>query len=179
MASSPFLYYNPGTAKQQSAQRGQFVSHPPGGGLATPVEEKPSSGFFPSMPFSAGLVYSSSRPSSSHQPTTTIHAPTPVATVGLSTDSLQKATGLLTPSSPTLIGLDGPNGSDVYFFPPTPSLDNSESGSPMSSQLPTPIGAPWALEECHGNVGPSELELPSTPQFWKERTPISPGTVTV
>jgi len=62
----------------------------------------------------------------------------------------------------------------VYFFPPTPSLDNSESGSPMSSQLPTPISAPWALEECHGNVAPSELELPSTPQFWKERTPISP-----
>lgn len=92
----------------------------------------------------------------------------------LTAESLQKSSGLLTPSSPSLLGMDGPNGGDVYFFPPTPTLESSEAASAMSSHLATPINQPWVLEEgCNGTLTP-ELELPSTPQFWKERSPISP-----
>lgn len=171
MESTSFLYYNPGTANQQSRQHGQFVSQPPNGlsqqqKSVSYSDRSPPNCSLP-MPFPS-IVYSS-RPSSSPH----IHAPTPMLT--LTAESLQKSSGLLTPSSPSLLGMDGPNGGDVYFFPPTPTLESSEAASAMSSHLATPINQPWVLEEgCNGTLTP-ELELPSTPQFWKERSPISPG----
>jgi hypothetical protein len=174
MESPSFLYYNPGTTNQQSRQHGQFVSHPPSG--LSPQQKPASLDKSPpsctmSMPFPSALVYSSPRPSSAH-----IHTPAPVLT--LSAEALQKSSGLLTPSSPTLLGLDGPNGGDVYFFPPTPTLEGSEISSAMSSHLTTPISQPWALEDgCSGTLTPAELEMPSTPQFWKDRSPMSPGMI--
>lgn len=168
MESSPFLYYNP---SHQSRQHGQFVSHPPvdsnniliNNNIIIHNNNK-------SMPFPsiAAMVYSSSqRPSS-------INTPSPM--LALTAEALQKSSGLLTPSSPNLMGLDGPNGGDIYFFPPTPTLESSDSSSAMSSHLSTPTSQPWGLDEsCSGTLTPAELELPSTPQFWKERSPISPG----
>ncbi|KAI5815948.1 hypothetical protein BZA77DRAFT_69681 [Pyronema omphalodes] len=173
MESTSFLYYNPGTTSQQSSrQHGQFVTQPPNG-LSPQTKPASLSDRSPpsctlSMPFPSALVYSS-RPSSSH-----IHAPTPM--LALTQEALQKSSGLLTPSSPPLLGLDGPNGGDVYFFPPTPTLESSDIPSAMSSHLATPISQPaWLLDDaCNGTLTPSELELPSTPQLWKERTPITP-----
>lgn len=157
MESSPFLYYNPATTNQQSRQHGQFVSHPPTG-LASQHKSAPIDNSTQNCNLSMTLpssLYSSPR---------------------LSVEALQKQTGLLTPSSPTLLGLDGPNGGDIYFFPPTPTLESSELASAMSSHLTTPISQPWSLEDsCSGTITPSELELPSTPQFCHDRSPMSPA----
>lgn len=167
MESSPFLYYNPGNTSHQSRQHGQFVSHPPCG--LSPQQKSACIDRSPptctlTMPYPSTMMYSSPRLSNIHTP----HA--------LTAEALQKSSGLLTPSSPTLLGLDGPNGSDVYFFPSTPTLESSDNSSAMSSHLTTPINQPWALEDgCNGTITPAELEMPSTPQFWKERSPLTPG----
>lgn len=170
MDSSPaFLYYNPEGPTQS---RHQFVSQPPNQKTTTttPEQHHASAASSTSMPFPSALVYQS-RPSSSHMKPQHIHAPTPI--IATSVESLQKSSGLLTPSSPNLLGLDGPNGGDMYFFPPTstPELNNG---------MHTPLHSPWGLDEtCSGTVTPSDMQLsPSTPDVWKARSPMSPGTQT-
>lgn len=166
MEPSPFLYYNPATTSHHSRQHGQFVSHPPTGlspqQKAACIDRSPPSCTL-TMPFPSTMMYSSPRLSNIHAP----HA--------LTAEALQKSSGLLTPSSPTLLGLDASNASDMYFFPSTPTLEGSDTASAMSSHLTTPISQPWALEDgCNGTITPSELEMPSTPQFWKERSTLTP-----
>jgi hypothetical protein len=167
MESSPaFLYYNPEGTTQS---RHQFVSQPPNSQKAT--DQHNAGGASPSMPFPSALVYQS-RPSSSHMKAGApqhIHAPTPI--IATSVETLQKSSGLLTPSSPTLLGLDGPNGGEMYFFPPQPTPESMNNG------MHTPINTPWGLDDnCNGTITPSEMQLsPSTPDVWKARSPMSPG----
>ena len=180
MESTSFLYYNPGTTTQQSSsssssarqQHRQFVSQPPSSGLQLSPQQKPaplndrSPGCSLSpMPYPSSIVYSRP-PSSSESSPSHIHTRTPI--LALTAEALQKSSGLPTPSSPSLLGLDGPNGADMYF---------SEVAAAMNSHLATPINQPWVLDEgCNGTLTPAELDLPpSTPQYWKERSPISPG----
>lgn len=174
MDSSPaFLYYNPEGTTQS---RHQFVSQPPNSqkmSSTTTEQHNAAGGASPSMPFPSALVYQS-RPSSSHMKSGApqhIHAPTPI--IATSVETLQKSSGLLTPSSPTLLGLDGPNGGEMYFFPPAPTPDSLDNG------MHTPINTPWgSLDEnnCSGTITPSEMQLsPSTPDVWKARSPMSPG----
>ena len=171
MEPTSFLYYNPGTTAQQSStssrQHRQFVSQPPNNGLQVSPQQKAASlnDRTPGapMPYPSSIVYS--RPASSSS-SPHIHAPTPI--LELTAEALQKSSGLPTPSSPSLLGMDGPSGADVYY-----------SEVAMSSHLTTPINQPWVLEEgCNGTLTPTELDLPSTPQYWKERSPISPGMQT-
>jgi len=173
MESPSFLYYAP-DSNSQTRQHGQFLSQPPSG--LSPRQQplslcEPDSSS-PSMPYPSALVYP--RPSSSHAPT--IHAPTPIlANATLSPDSLQKSSGLLTPSSPTILTMDGHCNGEVYFFPPTPTLSSDDGQSPVGTVLTTPISQSWALDEgCNGTMTPVELQLPSTPGGWKERSPVSP-----
>jgi len=182
MDSSPFLYYSPDSSSNSSTSQtrhhGHFVSQPPVGlsPRQQPLQLCEQASSSPAMPYPSALVYP--RPSSSHMKSNapTLHAPTPIlANASLSPESLQKSTGLLTPSSPTILTMDGHCNGEVYFFPPTPTLSSDDGASPMSTVLTTPISQPWALDEgCNGTMAPAELQLPSTPGGWKERSPVSP-----
>ncbi|KAL7273207.1 hypothetical protein RUND412_003950 [Rhizina undulata] len=177
MESSSFFYYTPDTSSQ-TRQHGHFLPHP--NGLSPQQQQQHAStsdsAASANMPYPSALMCS--RPSSSHLKSnapTIIHAPTPIlATATLSPEALQKHTGLLTPSSPTLLGMDGPAGGDFYFFPSTPTLSSSStvSTSPMSTVLTTPIDAPWSLDDsCNGTITPADMELPGTPETWRPMTP--------
>lgn len=158
MDSSPFfLYYNPENPKattSSSRSHAQFVSQPP----STSNSSKPTA--TSPMPFAP-------QPISAHQSSfLSINMPNKN---NLSPADLHHLnTGLLTPSSPPLTGMDG----DMYFYPTsadlphTPALSVSDSFCSIDSECGT------------GAVTPLELQLPhtpSTPQMWKERTPMSPG----
>lgn len=170
MESSSFLYYNPGMS--QDGQHGHFLPHPNG----TIASEQSTAAESPSLPYPSALVFS--RPSSAQlnipQLKTSppmLHSPTPVNGT-LSPSVLKKHGGLLTPSSPTVCGLDG---NDVFFFPPTPTISNS-STPPMSAVLTTPTSTHWSLDEgCGGAMTPLELQLPGTPDHWRNTPPVTPG----
>lgn len=161
MDSSPFfLYYNPENPKattSSSRAHAQFVSQPP----STPSNSsKTSAASTSAMPFAP-------QPTATNQSSfLSIHMPN--KNTLSPADLHHHNTGLLTPSSPPLAGMDG----DMYFYPTsadlphTPALSVSDSFCSLDSDCGT------------GAITPLELHLPhtpSTPQMWKEGTPMSPG----
>lgn len=165
-STSSFLYYTPDTTSQ-TKQHGHFLPHPNGRSshqhLASSCDQSSN------MPYPSALVYS--RPTSSHLKPPMIVAP------NMSPESLHKHTGLLTPSSPTMLGMDGPAGGDLYFFPSTPTLSSSSiTNSPMNTTMTTPLITSWSLDNCPGTVTPSEIQLPGTPDMWRDSPPMTPGT---
>lgn len=169
-STSPFLYYNPESKPQSSRAHGQFVSHPPHRDSSI-KSANPTS---PPMPFASPAMVYPSRPSSAHShlkggQSFTITTPQ-LTTSSLSPDALLKSTGLLTPSSPTLLAMDGPHAGDMYFYP-TPTTEY-----PPALQTPTPHHS-FSDDDC---IAPLSIQLPtpSTPEMWRERmhTPVSPGT---
>jgi hypothetical protein len=169
MESSPFLYYNPSNSKQPSRQHGQFVSHPPS---TMSQQHKTVSNNSASLSFPSALY--SSR-SSTHQHHTTIHASTPMlAAMPLTPEALQKSTGLLTPPSPNLLGMDGPNAGDLYFYSHAHSHESPENNITMSTHITPPNSRTWSVDEsCAGGI---KIELPTTPQAWKDRSHITIST---
>ncbi|PUU78519.1 hypothetical protein B9Z19DRAFT_65530 [Tuber borchii] len=184
MESSSFFYYTPDTTSQ-TKQHGHFLPHPNGHSQQQQQQQQQQQSTSQcdqsltnsSVPYPSSLVYS--RPTSSHlKPPTLQASPTPLLAAGtLSPEALQKQTGLLTPSSPTLLGMDGHNGSDMYFFPSTPTLScNSVNTPPMSTVTTTPLITSWSLDDgCNGTITPSDIQLPGTPELWKESPPMTPG----
>lgn len=168
---SPFLYYAPdNNASGQYRPHGQFLSQPPSGASprnsissssAAPYEQGSVS---PSMPFPSALV--GSRPASSHvKSTPTLHTPLTPATFVPD----MKNTGLLTPSSPTLLAMDSHYG-DVYFCPPTPTMTPAEAPIKPAMQL-APNSPPWVNEGCSPTYTP--MDMPATPEHY--RGPLSPA----
>lgn len=162
-STSAFLYYTPDTTSQ-TKQHGHFLPHPNGrSSHPQHLHSASSCDQSSNMPYPSALVYP--RPTSSHLKPPMIVAPS------LSLESLHKHTGLLTPSSPTMMGMDGPAGGDLYFFPSTPTL----SSNSMNTTMTTPLITSWSLDDCSGTVTPSEIQLPGTPDMWKD-SPMTPGT---
>ena len=170
MESSSFFYYTPDSS--QAGQHGHFLPHPNGisDQPSPPAESSP-------VAYPSTLVFS--RPSSSqlnipHIKTSPpmVHAPTPMSAT-LSPSVLKKHGGMLTPSSPSLYGMDG---NDVYFCPPTPTLSSCSTVSTPSLLLTTMSNSQWSLDEgCGGTITPLELHLPNHNDSWRTTPPLTPG----
>lgn len=164
---SPFLYYTPDNVAGQSRQHGHFLSQPPTGAAARTASPAAYDGpASPSMPFPSALVTARPASSPAHvtKPMPTLHAP---LTPGFLPEALHKHSGLLTPSSPTLLAMDGHYGGDVYFCPPTPTMDVDAAAKPVLA----PNSPPWANEGCSPSF--NSMDLPPTPEHY--RGPLSPG----
>lgn len=158
MDSSSFFYYSP--EMSPAGQHGQFLSHP-NERATTPIDD-----------YSSAMIFS--RPSSAqlnipHLKTTPLMLQTSPLTLTLSPSVLKKPqhSGLLTPSSPTLYGMQGDFSS--YFGPQTPA---NVSTPPV---VLTP-GSTWNDDgACGGTITPMELHLPEqSSDSWKHTPPLTP-----
>jgi len=159
MESSSFFYYTP--EMSQAGQHGHFLPHPNGTNeqATTPIDNYPST-----------MIYS--RPSSAqlnvpHLKSSPLMLQTSSMSLTLSPSVLKKPqhSGLLTPSSPTLYGMDG----DLYFCPQTPA----NVSTPPMVLTPRPS---WNDDgACGGTITPLELHLPEqSSDSWKHTPPLTP-----
>jgi hypothetical protein len=169
MESSPFLYYNPSNSKQPSRQHGQFVSHPPStmSQQHKTVSNNSASLSFPSALYSLPIIDSSaSHNNSCLNPNACCHAAHP--------RSSPKVYRTSDPPSPNLLGMDGPNAGDLYFYSHAHSHESPENNITMSTHITPPNSRTWSVDEsCAGGI---KIELPTTPQAWKDRSHITIST---
>ncbi|KAI5807589.1 hypothetical protein DFH27DRAFT_326954 [Peziza echinospora] len=159
MESSSFFYYTPDPSP--AGQHGHFLPHP--NGIDQPTTPMDSPMLYPAMAFS--------RPSSAQLSIPHLKT-TPLMNGTLSPSALKKQSGPLTPSSPTLYGMDSP---DVFFCPSTPILSSSNA-CPPPLVLTTMSGASWNMLDrgCEGTITPLELHITDHSESWKHTPPITP-----
>ncbi|KAF2644396.1 hypothetical protein P280DRAFT_392811 [Massarina eburnea CBS 473.64] len=166
MGQSPFFYYNPETAKENTRQHGHFTPQPAGQSLHTFQPQ----GMVFGRPTSANSQASYAPTSYASQMLTPVASPRPM---------YQKPTILIQPQdSPFLHPLDT-DFSDMRYAPATPPL--SSSGSSISSPpcmndfMPTPVNAFFSAqgidgvkEGCEGEVF---SEVLSAGTEWRSASP--------